>query len=111
MICLFSHGSAMDPILFFIHVNYVVNSITCNYKPSADDIKLYISFDITDVSSGITIGQRNVNRLARASNAWGLLTHLCPPLRSTFAVRETASLGIMGVPRLPPSNPSETIVL
>ena len=24
------------------------------------------------------------------------LTHLCPPLRSTFAVRETASLGIMG---------------
>ena len=23
------------------------------------------------------------------------LTHLCPPLRSTFAVRETASLGIM----------------
>ena len=24
------------------------------------------------------------------------LTHLCPPLRSTFAVRETASLGIKG---------------
>ena len=30
------------------------------------------------------------------------LTHLCPPLRSTFAVRETASLGIMGAPRVPP---------
>ena len=28
-----------------------------------------------------------------------LLTHLCPPLRSTFAVRETASLGIMEVPQ------------
>ena len=27
------------------------------------------------------------------------LTHLCPPLRSTFAVRETASLGIMGETR------------
>ena len=39
------------------------------------------------------------------------LTHLCPPLRSTFAVRETASLGIMGAPRVPPLNPSETIVL
>ena len=39
------------------------------------------------------------------------LTHLCPPLRSTFAVRETASLGIMGSPRVPPLNPSETIVL
>ena len=32
-------------------------------------------------------------------------------MRSTFAVRETASLGIMGAPRVPPLNPSETIVL
>ena len=32
-------------------------------------------------------------------------------LRSTFAVRETASLGIMGAPRVPPLNPSESIVL
>ena len=38
-------------------------------------------------------------------------THLFPPLRSTFAVRETASLGIMGAPRVPPLNPSESIVL
>ena len=29
----------------------------------------------------------------------------------TFAVRETASLGIMGAPRVPPLNTSETIVL
>ena len=29
----------------------------------------------------------------------------------SFAVRETASLGIMGAPRVPPLNPSETIVL
>ena len=40
-----------------------------------------------------------------------ILTHLCPPFGSTFAVRETASLGIMGEPRVPPINPSETIVL
>ena len=33
------------------------------------------------------------------------------PVRSTFAVRETASLGIMGAPRVPPLNPSESIVL
>ena len=39
------------------------------------------------------------------------LTHLCLPVRSTFAVRETASLGIMGPPRVPPLNPSELIVL
>ena len=39
------------------------------------------------------------------------LTHFCPPLRSTFAVRETASLGIMGETRVPPLNPSELIML
>ena len=39
------------------------------------------------------------------------LTHLCRPVPSTFAVRETASLGIMGAPRVPPLNPSESIVL
>ena len=44
------------------------------------------------------------------------LTHFFPPLRfrkqvPTFAVRETASLGIMGEPRVPPLNPSEMIVL
>ena len=30
------------------------------------------------------------------------LIHLWPPFRSTFAVRETASLGITGEPRVPP---------
>ena len=39
------------------------------------------------------------------------ITHLCRPVRSTFAVRETVSLGIMGAPRVPPLNPSESIVL
>ena len=32
------------------------------------------------------------------------------PTVPTCAVRETASLGIMGAPRVPPLNPSETIV-
>ena len=40
-----------------------------------------------------------------------IISHLCRPVRSTFAVRETASLGIMGEPRVPPLNPSESIVL
>ena len=33
------------------------------------------------------------------------------PTVPTCAVRETASLGIMGEPQVPPLNPSETIVL
>ena len=32
------------------------------------------------------------------------------PTVPTFTVRETASVGIMGAPRVPPLNPSETIV-
>ena len=32
------------------------------------------------------------------------------PTVPTCAVRETASLGIMGIPRVPPLNPSESIV-
>ena len=44
-----------------------------------------------------------------------IITHFYPPLRfcnqvPTCAIRETASLGIMGEPRVPPLNPSETIV-
>ena len=50
-------------------------------------------------------------RFGCPTNILSSLTHLCPPLRSTFAVRETASLGIMEAPRVPPLNPSETIVL
>ena len=37
----------------------------------------------------------------RMSHTIYYLTHLCRPVRSTFAVRETASLGIMGEPRVP----------
>ena len=45
------------------------------------------------------------------SQSFICLKLLCRPVRSTFAVRETASLGIMGAPWVPPLNPSETIVL
>ena len=38
------------------------------------------------------------------------LTHLCPPVQHLLSERLT-SLGIMGASRVPPLNPSETIVL
>ena len=62
-------GSVLDPILFLI---YVINSITCNFKLFADDIKLYLSFDVTDISSGITVGQDNISCRVKASDAWVL---------------------------------------
>ena len=58
------------------------------------------------------IRPEGVSRIfARGGGVEQILTHLYPPLRSTFTVRETASLGIMGEPRVPPLNPSETIVM
>ena len=39
-----------------------------------------------------------------------ILTYFCPPFQHLLSERLT-SLGIMGAPRVPPLNPSETIVL
>ena len=38
------------------------------------------------------------------------LTHFCPPFHHLLS-EKLMSLGIMGAPRVPPLNPSETIVL
>ena len=50
-------------------------------------------------------------RCARAAKLLSDIFNPFMPTVPTFAVRETASLGIMGAPRVPPLNPSETIVL
>ena len=55
---------------------------------------------ICDVLLGVMIG----STLRALSSLRGLRGATC-------AVRETASLGIMGAPRVPPLNPSESIVL
>ena len=62
-------------------------------------------------SEGNKSQQLSSERLACLGIMGAQLTHFCPPLRPTFAVRETASLGIIGAPRVTPLNPSETIVL
>ena len=53
---------------------------------------------------GASLRQNRTNTIRALSSLRGLRV-------PTFAVRETASLGIMGAPRVPPLNPSETIVL
>ena len=55
----------------------------------------------TSIHSNMVFNWLHV-KLRLVWSTWGTITHLCPPLRSTFAVRETASLGIMGEPRVPP---------
>ena len=65
-------GSVLGPVLFLIYINHVVAGLTCQYKLFADDIKLYLSFDITDLEAGISSGQRNIDLLINTSEAWGL---------------------------------------
>ena len=68
----------MPHIILLIYVNYVVSSIICNYKLFTDDIKLYLSFDVTDTSSVITVGQDKKNRLVGANYyAWVLSMNVC----------------------------------
>ena len=50
----------------------------------------------------------HLGKLERKKNV--LLTHSCPPFQHLLSERLT-SLGIMGEPRVPSLNPSETIVL
>ena len=53
-------------------------------------------------------GMRRTFRSYRTSSYYPINAERFVP---TFAVRETASLGIMGSPRVPPLNPSESIVI
>ena len=74
--------------------------------------KYLLSFLITmDPMCQILNKIRNNYTFSILMNLNSTLTHLCRTVRSTFAVRETASLGIMGAPRVPPLKPSESIVL
>ena len=88
-------------------------------------ISNFIKYWINDICAKLGAFVHHVNILSQLTNLipdtqnyhnamakWGLWSlvncHLSYP---TFAVRETASLGIMGAPRVPPLNPSESIVL
>ena len=65
-------GSVLGPILFLIYINYVVVGLTCHYKLFADDIKLYLSFDLADLQFGVSSGQANIDLLVETSEDWGL---------------------------------------
>ena len=64
-----------------------------------EPISFLLFFWLLSIHSGAPIMPRDVSQ------------HYAERRQPTFAVRETASLGIMGAPWVPPLNPSETIVL
>ena len=89
-------------------------SVFNNSLHSIEDICIYVIYTLIYIYIYAGIYASFVRRTTAGVYTLiiqSLLTHLFPPLRSTFAVRETASLGIMGEPRVPPLNPSESIVL
>ena len=55
--------------------------------------------------------KKNASYLSHKDETVTGLNNPFGPTVPTCAVRETASLGIMGEPRVPPLNPSESIVL
>ena len=65
-------GSVLGPVLFLIYVNHLSSFLNCKYMLFADDIKLYLSFDVTDLSYGVQMGQDEIDSLVRTSDAWGL---------------------------------------
>ena len=76
-------GSVLGPMLFLIYVNHVVDSLVCNYKIFADDIKLYITNKPLDKASGIEQLQRDINTLVETAKSWGLCMNVskCKCLR------------------------------
>ena len=70
--CLKAQGSVVGPILFLIYANHIVSNLSCSYMLFADDIKLFISFNITQHSYSVTDLQRNLDILVSTSESWGL---------------------------------------
>ena len=65
---------------------------------------------LTDIGSALCVVIQNIMWIpAMLFSCVFALTHFCPPFQHLLSERLT-SVGIMGAPRVPPLNPSETIV-
>ena len=66
-------GSVLGPLLFIIYINYIMRDLACRYMIFADDIKLYLTYDMSDpTASDFQILQNDINILSQTSAAWGL---------------------------------------
>ena len=66
-------GSLLGPLLFIIYNNNIVSCLSYRYMIFADDIKLYLSFDMSDSTASVfQILQTEINILSQISAAWGL---------------------------------------
>ena len=98
-------GSVLDPILFLIYVNHVVNGLTCKFKVFADDIKIYISdINNSNMTPSNMVIQNDIDLLVRISASWGLLINSSKCKHICFGRRniDTPSFNIN-------NNPIETV--
>ena len=61
-------GSVLGPILFLIHINFLMNRPTSKFKVFGDDIKIYSPFNTSDDDS-IRISQNNIDILVNTSSS------------------------------------------
>ena len=97
-------------VIIFDVYNYVFHVI-CSIRNEVCTLLSDHMYSIYNAECTIVRSPTVIQGMSLAGFNVVILTHLCRPVRSTFAVVETASLGIMGAPRVPPLNPSESIVL
>ena len=65
-------GSVLGPLLFLIYINHAVNSISCNFKIFADDIKFYLSLPHNNNEVYCEALQSDIDCLVQAGASWGL---------------------------------------
>ena len=65
-------GTVLGPLLFLVYINHAVSGLSCSYKIFADDVKLYMYLDKSDLSNGVNFLQSIIDLLIRASESWGL---------------------------------------
>ena len=83
-------GSVLGPILFLIYVNHVVSNLSCNFKIFADDVKLYLCYSSSNVSSGEQVLQSDIDTLVNTSRSWGLIMNVSKCVCIRFCSRSHA---------------------
>ena len=82
-------GVCLGTGIILIYVNHVVADLNCKYKIFADDIKLYLSFDVDESNIGVDAGQSNIDILVDASTSWGLVMNISKCVCMRFSPRSS----------------------